>query len=224
MMAVLAAAGCLWGQEKRWSLDYEASIGLARYVNYPSLSVLQDATPSYTGLTSAFTLGMRRDDGFSLGLRYRNTETFTAAVAHDEKATVHEVSVVVRQSAMLTQNVELFGAATLGFAILHNSLSDVGNKLGFNRYGFSAALEAGVRYYMSDEVYLNFTLGIGTVAPFEKSLDIPNHLLPHTRNSLTAVSAMGGFGIGLKSKGKRINMPQALIQQSQPLQLAWYTD
>ena len=224
MTAALLAATTTFGQERRWSLDYHAGLGLTRFVNYPALSAIEDRTPSYTGLTASFTLALKRDDGFALGLRYRNTEVATAAVSLREEATVHDVSLLVRHSTMVTPRLELHGSATMGLAILHNSMVSHGNELTFNRYGISAGLEAGLRYYMTEEMYLSFDLGIGGVSTFKKALDIPNDQLPQNRHSWAAVHALGGFGIGLRPKVRKLRMPQQLIDQSEPLQLARYEE
>ena len=112
MTAALLAATTTFGQERRWSLDYHAGLGLTRFVNYPALSAIEDRTPSYTGLTASFTLALKRDDGFALGLRYRNTEVATAAVSLREEATVHDVSVLVRHSTMVTPRLARIAASS----------------------------------------------------------------------------------------------------------------
>ena len=221
IVAALAATASMQGQEeRRWSLDYEVGIGITRFFNYPAISLLEDNTPSYTAPTTALTLGLRHDDGLSFGLRYSNTAINTANVAMQEHATLHDFSLVVRRSAMLSQRVELYGSATIGFAILHNSLVYNGNNLSQNRYGFSAGFEAGLRYYISDDTYFFVSAGLSAVN-LTNVKKLPN---PQTQNGLPSAHMTGGFGIGFPPKVKKLNMSHEIIERKEPLQMAYYTD
>lgn len=223
VLLALAAGMHAQNEERHWSLDYEAALGISRFHNYSALSLLEDATTSYTAPTAQFTLGLRRDDGFSLGLRYSNTTVNTAAAGLTETAKLHNFSVVVRRSAMLSDHVELYGSATLGFAILHNHLVYGGDDLDRNRYGMSSGLEAGLRYYFGKDAYFFISAGMGAVEGLSKKNGLPAGLAPQTRTSTTSSSLMGGFGIGLKPKVKRLNMPAEVIERREPLQMAYYT-
>lgn len=210
-------------QKKPWSLDYEVGLGISKFHNYSALSLTDDATASYTAPTASFTLGMRRNDGFSLGLRYSNTTINTAAAGLSETATLHNFSLVVRRSAMLSEHVELYGSATLGFAILHNHLVYGGDDLDRNRYGMSSGLEAGLRYYFNKNAYFFISASIGAVSGLSKKNDLPAGLLEQTRTSTASSNLMGGFGIGLKPKVKKLNMPAEVIDRKESLQMAHYT-
>lgn len=218
IIAALAVAASMQGQEKKWSLDYEVGLGMTKFFNYSALSLQEDNTASYTAPTASFTFGLRRDDGFSFGLRYSNTAVNTSNVAMQEHATLHDFSLVVRRSAMLSQRVELYGSATLGFAILHNSLVYNGDNLSANRYGYSAGLEAGLRYYFSSEAYFFVSAGLSAV----NLTNVKKLPSPQTQNGLAASHLTGGFGIGFRPKVKKLNMPAEVIDRKEPLQLAYY--
>lgn len=223
-VALLTIAVGMQAQEKgkRWSLDYEVGIGFSTFHNYSALSLTEDATASYTAPTATFSFGMRRDDGFSAGIRYSNTVINTAAAGLSETATLHNISLVVRQSTMLSERVELYGSATLGFAILHNHLTYGGDDLAHNRYGLSGGLEAGLRYYLNKGVYFFISAGVETVNKLAKKNDLPAGLLPQTRTNTASSNLLGGFGIGLKPKVKKLNMAAEIIKQKEPLQMAYY--
>ena len=218
IIAVLAVAASMQGQEKKWSLDYEVGLGMTKFFNYSALSLQEDNTASYTAPTASFTLGLRRNDGFSFGLRYSNTAVNTSNVAMQEHATLHDFSLVVRRSAMLSQQVELYGSATLGFAILHNSLVYNGDNLSANRYGYSAGLEAGLRYYFSSEAYFFVSAGLSAV----NLTNVKKLPSPQTQNGLAASHLTGGFGIGFRPKLKKLNMAPEIVERKEPLQMAYY--
>lgn len=219
IIAALAVAASMQGQEKKWSLDYEVGLGITKFFNYSALSLQEDNTASYTAPTASFTFGLRRDDGFSFGLRYSNTAVNTSNVAMQEHATLHDFSLVVRRSAMLSQRVELYGSATLGFAILHNSLVYNGDNLSANRYGYSAGLEAGLRYYFSSEAYFFVSAGLSAV----NLTNVKKLPSPQTQNGLAASHLTGGFGIGFRPKLKKLNMAPEIVERKEPLQMAYYT-
>lgn len=219
IIAALAVAASMQGQEKKWSLDYEVGLGMTKFFNYSALSLQEDNTASYTAPTASFTFGLRRDDGFSFGLRYSNTAVNTSNVAMQEHATLHDFSLVVRRSAMLSQRVELYGSATLGFAILHNSLVYNGDNLSANRYGYSAGLEAGLRYYFSSEAYFFVSAGLSAV----NLTNVKKLPSPQTQNGLAASHLTGGFGIGFRPKLKKLNMAPEIVERKEPLQMAYYT-
>lgn len=220
IIAALAVAASMQGQEKKWSLDYEVGLGMTKFFNYSALSLQEDNTASYTAPTASFTFGLRRNDGFSLGLRYSNTAVNTSNVAMQEHATLHDFSLVVRRSAMLSQRVELYGSATVGFAILHNSLVYNGDNLSANRYGYSAGLEAGLRYYFSSEAYFFVSAGLSAV----NLTNVKKLPSPQTQNGLAAGHFTGGFGIGFRPKLKTLNMAPEIVERKEPLQMAYYTN
>lgn len=210
------------GQERAWHLDYEVGMGITHYFNYPALSALQDNTEGYTGLTAAFNLGLRHGNHAYYGLRYENTNVFTANLALDERAVVHNLSLVIRHSAMLNEHLELQFGATLGLAILHNAFAFGGKDYSMNRYGFSGSLEVGLRYYVDEQFFFSLNAGVGGINGLSEVLNLPAGLQPQTRGSANSAHVGGGIGFGLKPKVKKLNMPAEVIDRKEPLQMAWY--
>ena len=219
--ATLAVVLSAHGQERAWHLDYEVGMGITHYFNYPALSALQDNTEGYTGLTSAFNLGLRHGNHAYYGLRYENTNVFTGNLALDERAVVHNLSLVIRHSAMLTESLELQFGATLGLAILHNTFAYGGKDYSMNRYGFSGSLDVGLRYYVGESFFFSFNAGVGGINGLSDALDIPT-LSRQTRSTAASAHIGGGIGFGLKPKVKKLNMPAEVIDRKEPLQMAWY--
>lgn len=219
--ATLAVVLSAHGQERAWHLDYEVGMGITHYFNYPALSALQDNTEGYTGLTSAFNLGLRHGNHAYYGLRYENTNVFTGNLALDERAVVHNLSLVIRHSAMLTESLELQFGATLGLAILHNTFAFGGQNRSLNRYGFSGSLDVGLRYYVGESFFFSFNAGVGGINGLSDALDIPT-LSRQTRSAAASAHVGGGIGFGLKPKVKKLNMPAEVIDRKEPLQMAWY--
>ena len=219
--ATLAVVLSAHGQERAWHLDYGVGMGITHYFNYPALSALQDNTEGYTGLTSALNLGLRHGDHAYYGLRYENTHLATANLALDERAVVHNLSLVIRHSAMLTESLELQFGATLGLAILHNTFAYGGQNHSLNRYGFSGGLELGLRYYVGERFFFSLSAGVGGINGLSDALDIPT-LSKQTRSTAASAHIGGGIGFGLKPKVKKLNMPAEVIDRKEPLQMAWY--
>ena len=221
IVAVLATATMLHAQERQWHLESEVGFNVTHYFNYPALSALQDNTEGYTGLTSAFNLGLRHGNHAYYGLRYENTNLLTSNFAFDEQAVIHNLSLVIRHSAMLTDNLELLFGATLGMAILHNTFAYGGQNHSLNRYGFSGSLDVGLRYYVGESFFFSFNAGVGGINGLSDALDIPT-LSRQTRSTAASAHIGGGIGFGLKPKVKKLDMPAEVIDRKEPLQMAWY--
>lgn len=221
IVAVLATATVLHGQERKWHLESEVGFNVTHYFNYPALSALQDNTEGYTGLTSAFNLGLRHGNHAYFGLRYENTNVFTGNPALDERAVVHNLSLVIRHSAMLNEHLELQFGATLGLAILHNTFAFGGKDYSQNRYGFSGSLDVGLRYYVGESFFFSFNAGVGGINGLSDALDIPS-LAKQTRSAAASAHIGGGIGFGFRPKVKKLNMPAEVIDRKEPLQTAWY--
>ncbi len=221
IIAMLAPLMVLHGQERKWHLESEVGFNVTHYFNYPALSALQDNTEGYTGLTSAFNLGLRHGNHAYYGLRYENTNVFTGNLALDEHAVVHNLSLVIRHSSMLTEHLELRFGATLGLAILHNTFAFGGKDYSLNRYGFSGSLELGLRYYVGEQFFFSLNAGVGGINGLSDVLDIPT-LSKQTRSAAASAHIGGGIGFGLKPKVKKLNMPAEVIDRKEPLQMAWY--
>lgn len=219
--ATLAVVLSAHGQERKWHLESEVGFNVTHYFNYPALSALQDNTEGYTGLTSAFNLGLRHGDHAYYGLRYENTNVFTGNLALDERAVVHNLSLVIRHSAMLTEHLELRFGATLGLAILHNTFAYGGQNHSLNRYGFSGSLELGLRYYVDERFFFSLSAGVGGINGLSDALDIPT-LSRQTRSAAASAHIGGGIGFGFRPKVKKLNMPAEVIDRKEPLQMAWY--
>ena len=219
--ATLAVVLSAHGQERKWHLESEVGFNVTHYFNYPALSALQDNTEGYTGLTSAFNLGLRHGNHAYYGLRYENTNVFTGNLALDERAVVHNLSLVIRHSAMLTEHLELRFGATLGLAILHNTFAYGGKDYSMNRYGFSGSLELGLRYYVGESFFFSFNAGVGGINGLSDALDIPT-LSRQTRSAAASAHIGGGIGFGFRPKVKKLNMPAEVIDRKEPLQMAWY--
>ncbi len=219
--ATLAVVLSAHGQERKWHLESEVGFNVTHYFNYPALSALQDNTEGYTGLTSAFNLGLRHGDHAYYGLRYENTNVFTGNLALDERAVVHNLSLVIRHSSMLTESLELQFGATLGLAILHNTFAFGGQNRSLNRYGFSGSLDVGLRYYVGESFFFSFNAGVGGINGLSDALDIPT-LAKQTRSAAASAHIGGGIGFGFRPKVKKLNMPAEVIDRKEPLQMAWY--
>lgn len=219
--ATLAVVLSAHGQERKWHLESEVGFNVTHYFNYPALSALQDNTEGYTGLTSAFNLGLRHGNHAYYGLRYENTNLVTANLALDERAVVHNLSLVIRHSAMLNEHLELQFGATLGLAILHNTFAYGGQNHSMNRYGFSGSLDVGLRYYVDEQFFFSLSAGVGGINGLSDALDIPT-LSKQTRSAAASAHVGGGIGFGFRPKVKKLNMPAEVIDRKEPLQMAWY--
>lgn len=221
-LAVLLAAATASAQsDNRWHLTLGTEMGVTNYFNYPRLSLTGAPVASYTAPTSSLSIGLR-DSTLELGLRYRLTDINSGI--GDENIAMHDVSVMLRRSAMVWPHLELFGGVATGFAIQHSRFSHNGDYLTATQYGISAAFEAGMRYYLKDNMFLSLTATVGTQIMFDRDLHMPSDIDLSRHHGITyaMASICVGFGIGFPPKVKKLNMPAALIDDGQGYLLATY--
>lgn len=218
--AVLAVATAAAQGDNPWRFTFGTEMGVSTYFNYPRLSLAGNER-SYTAPTAALSLGMR-DSSLELGLRYSLTDIRTGVA--DEDIAMHDLSIVVRRSAMVGPRLELFGGVTTGFAVQTNNFSHNGSDLKATQYGISAAFEAGMRYYLSDNMFLSLTASVGAAMMFDRDLGLPSDIDLGRHHGITyaMASICVGFGIGFPPKVKKINMPAALIDHENRYLLASY--
>lgn len=219
--AVLVVATAAAQGDNPWRFTLGTEMGVSSYFNYPRLSLAGGNERSYTAPTAALSLGMR-DSSLELGLRYSLTDIRTGVA--DEDITMRDLSIVVRRSAMVGPRLELFGGVTTGFAIQTNRFSHNGSDIKATQYGISAAFEAGMRYYLKDNMYLSLTARVGGAMMFDRDLGLPSDidLSKHHGITYAMASICVGFGIGFPPKVKKINMPAALIDHENRYLLASY--
>lgn len=219
--AVLALATAAAQDDNPWRFTFGAEMGVSSYFNYPRLSLAGGNDRAYTAPTTALSFGLR-DSSMEIGFRYSLTDIRTGVA--DEDIAMHDLSVVVRRSAMVGPRLELFGGVAIGFAIQSNNFSHNGSDLAATQYGIGAALEAGMRYYMAENMFLSLTTRVGGAMMFDRDLSLPSDidLSKHHGITYAMASICVGFGIGFPPKVKKINMPAALIDHENRYLLACY--
>ena len=215
----LAAALSLVAQDNRYHFNLEATAGLTRYYNYSPLSLVQDIKDTYTAPTLSLTASIKKNSN-ELGLRYRLTNVRTSALSLNESVDIHDISLLYRRSSMVLPRLELFGGVTTGFSIINNHMDAIA--LEGYRFGVSAGLEMGMRYYLSEYTYLSITAGLDATYTYVSHNRIPDGYDPHTGRILTSGHGLGGIGIGIPPKVKKIKMPAALIIEGDGPILACY--
>ena len=219
--AVLALATAAAQGDNHWRLTFGAEMGVGTYFNYPRLSLAGGSDKAYMAPTTALSLGLR-DSSLELGLRYSLTDISTGMA--DEEIAMHDLSVVVRRSAMVGPRLELFGGVATGFALQHSRFSHNGSDISATQYGIGAAFEAGMRYYLSGNMFVSVTASLGAKMMFDRNLNLPPDidLSKHHGITYAMASICVGFGIGFPPKVKKINMPAALIDHENRYLLADY--
>ncbi len=219
--AVLAVATAAAQGGNPWRFTFGAEMGVSSYFNYPRLSLAGANDRAFMAPTAALSLGMR-DSSLELGLRYSLTDIRTGVA--DEDIAMRDLSIVVRRSAMVGPRLELFGGVATGFAIQSNRFSHNGSDLAATQYGISAAFEAGMRYYLKDNMFLSLTARVGGAMMFDRDLGLPSDIDLGKHHGITyaMASICVGFGIGFPPKVKKINMPAALIDHENRYLLASY--
>lgn len=218
IVAIVAAMN-LVAQDNTYHFSIETSAGLARYYNYSPLSMVEDAKDTYTAPTLSLTLGIRQNSN-EFGLRYRLTNARTSSLSLGESVNIHDISLLYRRSAMVWPKLELFGGIATGLSIINNHMATVA--LEGTRHGLNIGLETGLRYYIGEYAYLSLTAGLDATHTFVSHNRIPDGYDPQTGRTLISGRAMGGVGIGIPPKVKKIKMPAALIIEGDGPILAWY--
>lgn len=221
VFAALLSLSAAVAQGNKWHFTFGAEMGVSSYFNYPRLSLAGGNDRAYTAPTTALSLGLR-DSSLELGLRYSLTDLRTGVA--DEDIAMRDLSIVVRRSAMVGPRLELFGGVATGFAIQTNRFSHNGSDLKATQYGISAAFEAGMRYYLKDNMFLSLTASVGAAMMFDRNLGLPSDIDLGKHHGITyaMASICVGFGIGFPPKVKKINMPAALIDHENRYLLASY--
>ena len=221
VFAALLSLSAAVAQGNKWHFTFGTEMGVSTYFNYPRLSLAGGNDRAYTAPTTALSLGLR-DSSLELGLRYSLTDIRTGVA--DEDIAMHDISIVVRRSAMVGPRLELFGGVATGFAIQSNRFSHSGSDLKATQYGISAAFEAGMRYYLKDNMFLSLTASVGAAMMFDRNLGPPSDIDLGKHHGITyaMASICVGFGIGFPPKVKKINMPAALIDHENRYLLASY--
>lgn len=218
-LVAVAATLSIVAQDNRYHFTFEAAAGLSRYYNYSPLSLVQDSKDTYTAPTLSMTVGIKKK-GNEFGLRYRLTNVRTSALALNESSDIHDISLLYRRSAIVLPRLELFGGVATGFSIINNHMDAVAlNRI---RYGLNAGIETGIRYYLSDFTYLSLTAGLDATHTFVSHNRIPDGYDPQTGRTLISGRTMGGIGIAIPPKVKKIKMPAALIIEGDGPILACY--
>ena len=166
--------------------------------------------------TYGATLGLQ-SEGCSVGLRYRY-----AASPLREAEVSHDVSLLLQQSTRLAPRLELFGGVATGFAVQHSRLLyDKPLHDGLTT-AFSAEVNLGLRYYVSDNVALTLNLGAGFRLSAQEWRALVRQLPYDPRSVPTFVTATGGVAIGIPPKQKRLNLPPQLVVEGDAPILANY--
>ncbi|MBP5540164.1 MAG: hypothetical protein J6X88_00805 [Bacteroidales bacterium] len=187
LLLTLVTCGIATAQETQWQPFAELQAGVIRSGRI--------TMPSYST-----TLGLRSDN-LVLGLRYRQSDR---SPLH-EADPVREVSMMLQHTLQVTPRLELYGGVATGFAIEHSRMTH-GKPL-----TFSAEVNLGVRYYVSENVALTFNVGMGSRIGANDWQALAKQLPYDPRTIPTYTTATGGVTIGIPPKVKKVNLPSQLV-------------
>lgn len=205
LLLTVATCGFASAQETQWQPFGELSAGVTHF-------------KSTSLLTYGATIGMRHDD-LTLGLRYR--------YAHSplkEAEPMHDLSLLLQTSTQLAPRLELFGGVATGFAIQHSQLlynTPLGKE---DRLALQAEVNLGIKYYLSENVALTFSVGVGTRMSANDWRKLGSQLPYDPRTIPTYTTATGGVTIGIPPKVKKLNLPPQLIVDGKAPILTAYND
>ena len=160
------------------------------------------------------TLGLRNSH-LGVGLRYRSS----LSPLHEAEP-VRDLSLMVQYSQPLAPRLELYGGVATGFALEHMRLAS-GKATPLQ---LCTELNLGLRYYVSDNIAITFSLGYGVRPGGSDWASLAKQLPYDPRTIPTHATATGGVSIGIPPKTKKINLPQQLIVDGAAPILTAYTD
>ena len=201
LLLTVATCGFASAQETQWQPFGELSAGVTRFKGI--------SMPTYGA-----TLGLRHGD-LTLGLRYR--------YAHSplkEAEPMHDLSLLLQTSTQLAPRLELFGGVATGFAIQHSQLlynTPLGKE---DRLALQAEVNLGIKYYLSENVALTFSVGMSANDWRKLGSQLPYD----PRTIPTYTTATGGVTIGIPPKVKKLNLPPQLIVDGKAPILTAYND
>lgn len=187
LLLALLFCGTATAQEAQWQPFAELQAGVLRSGRI--------TMPTYSA-----TLGLRSGD-LTVGLRYRQSDR---SPLHEAEP-VREVSLLLQHTLQVAPQLELYGGVATGFAIKHSQQAH-GKPL-----AFSAEVNLGVRYYMSENVALTFNIGMGTHMGANDWQALAKQLPYDPRTIPTYTTATGGVTIGIPPKVKKMNLPPQLV-------------
>ena len=189
LLLALAIGGIASAQETQWQPFGELTAGITKYKGV--------TLPTYGA-----ALGLQTD-GFTVGLRYRHTDR---SPLHEAEP-MHEVSLMLQHNIRLSPQLELYGGVATGFAIDHSQ-----KEFGLSKYPtLSGEVDLGVRYYVSENVALTFSVGMGVRMGGNDWRALAKQLPYDPRTIPTYTTATGGVSIGIPPKTKKINLPARFI-------------
>ena len=192
LLLAIALGGNAAAQASQWQPFGELSAGVTRYKGF--------TMPTYGA-----TLGLRKDN-LSLGLRYR----YSHSPLHEAEP-IQDVSLMLQTSTTLAPRLELFGGVATGFAIQHSQQLYNNPLKSGTELAFSTEVNLGVRYYISENVALTFSVGAGVRMSGDDWRKLATQLPYDPRTAPTYVNTMGGISIGIPPKVKNLNLPPQLI-------------
>ncbi|MCR4660213.1 MAG: hypothetical protein K5650_07955 [Bacteroidales bacterium] len=217
-----AAVPPLAAQDPDWRITYDVAAGLTHYRNYSGLSLRPDAQSDYTAMTSQFTLGVEHKR-LAFGVRYSNTGLNTSAIAIDERATVQEVSLLLRAKVELTPRLEMLAGASVGYMGVTNRWNDGNRGYSVNRGGMTLGTEIELRYRLSRSISLIARAGMNVGDAGGGPSSLPDASTMGTRTTVFSTSCLGGVVIGIPVKTKKLSSPEALNvpEGKQPLLVSY---
>lgn len=218
MVAALMAACALSAQETLpYSFTAEAGVGLTYFVGRPALSLAADGQAERSALTSSVTVGLSNNVG-TFGLRYSMTPLQSTSTK------LHEVSLLYQRSVQVTPRVELFGGVSAGMTVATGESDLDGKQRWRYRYGLTAGVEMGVRYQLCDWASLYASVGLSSTHALNSKAEMPSDFARQVHGSAAAVRTSGGISIGIRPKKETLHMPDQLVRNNLPLQLACYEE
>lgn len=195
VVLVMLFGVCNAQSSKEKSNVFESHFGMRHYINYPSLSVIEDAATSYTLPSYGFLYGRRMDE-LMFGIQWDMETGSTSFIAGNERVNNYRLSLLMRRYKKINENVELYTGILAGTNLFVNGYKYMNHDYYSTRVGLGMEFSLGLNYMLSSNTYVGVHTGmnIPCVTLTQKGDDIPAPLNATDKRAFNGINISFNYG------------------------------
>ena len=169
LVVLLFVTATAFAQERVRHFEVSANSSIVTLTNYPSLSLFEDPTSTYSSWSQGLNLGYVIKKN-SFGLLLQNTSFNTSAIALRENARCISAGLYVRHYEPLTNHLELMAGLNVGMNFVQNTYySNNSFHTSEWRTGLDCQAELGLMYRMSNGIFFGTSTGFNLAGSLNRA-------------------------------------------------------
>ncbi len=195
LLACVLTFGVATAQEKAKNFEASISSGPITFINYPGLSLHEDATECYSKVGGAVTLGYHLNNTM-LGVQVQGIHNLaTAQLQYGETLQYTTVLLLARHYGRLGEKLEPFAGVKVGVTVMTNSLHYMGNYSESTSCSLMAELELGLNYKCSERSFFGLSVGSSIIASrASNDFELPATLNKNLKADISNYNVMITYG------------------------------